>query len=567
MVGAFLTIFICFFCRNTPVFGQTAEFVDDLLVSEAITVAESLFLVDILSGERPSVADFDATLWDGSSSQPIRTDDFVTLLARSTGIERSLMTTLTGLPRYALRDVRDARIIPPDVRRFPAGATLSGEDALRITQRAASIGSVGSSTDSLVDPLRPRSPGSFAHLEWDLLVDSSAESDLDGETQVSMRSTASFALVLGAKTQVDLDIGVDLGEDATYPIVSEAALTRFIDAEDNRSGTAGEIVLGRRPVLDLSTRLYDGPLDALSITLSRGDLAGELLLGYTGAIPAVDLDTVYTIADDTERNDRFVGPGDRAAGRYLGNLGILLPERFGRQTPFVQITTQIDEESLHGDTSADRFDALYGTVGVKGSLSRTQFYDAYGILSMSRYSAGDLGAADREGLGWLLGASWRWYPKDALRSRVAVELLTASGGDDEVDPLGFSGGDDERFRGFIPALGNAPWSAYDGLMTNVFVLRGSWSIRPAYPLLIELSLAGLTRLTDGATGSTGIDPDSSNRPLGIESGARIGIRPTRDVIFDINSSIFWPVGTDAGGSYLEERDNSGTVALNLTIQL
>lgn len=555
---------------NVPVSAQDADFLDALAGKSSISLAETAYLLEILSGAAPPDTPFEETRYDRSSSDPVRVDHFSALLAETLGIRRSIMARLTGYPRYAVRDLRDARVLPREIRRFPAGATLSGEEALRVIGRAASLGE-SSSLASRVDPARTellgrRAPGGPVYFEWDLLVDATGESDLDGEVRISSRSVAEMSVVLGARTQINVDIGVDLGDDAQELVLPEASLVRYIEPFSGESGAAGRFVLGRQPIRDLSTRLYEGPLDAFSLSLYRGVLAGEVLLGYTGAIPAAEIDPAFTVDDRTDRKDRLAGPGDRATGRYIGNLGVLFPELLGRQTPFVQVTAQIDEETSTGDDTADRLDVLYGTIGVRGSLSRSQFYEAYSILSMSRYRAGELGPADREGTGWLIGSSWRWYPEDALRSRIELEMVIASGDDDVDSPLGISGGTD-RFLGFVPALGRTPWSAYDGILTNVAVLRGRWSVRPVDIVLLEASLAGLARLHEGATGSELIDPASSNRLLGMESGARIGIRPARDLILDINSSIFWPVAVDAGGAYRAERNPTGTVALDVTIQL
>ena|GEM_PF-6772132 len=555
-----LTVFLGILPKTAPVHAQDAGFLEEFAETEEISIAEAVYLLDILAGTVSPYTAFEESDYSAEFLSPIRVDDFTALLAQTAGISRSIMADRTGLPRYTLRDLRDARVLPPEPRRFPAAAPLAGDDALRMIRRALQ------SETSRVDPIRFRQPRRAPYFEWDLLVESAGESDLDGDLSISSRSVAAISVILNTQTQFSIDIGIDLGDDAQEFVLPEATLVRYFDSPNGASGAAGSVVLGRQAVVDLSTRLYDAPLDAVSLSLYRGVLAGEMLFGYTGAIPVAELNTTYTVDDVVNVRDRLLGPGDRAAPRYIGNLGVLFPELLGRQTPFAQITAQIDEETIIGDTEADRFDALYGTIGLKGSLSRTQFYEAYSILSLNRYEAGRIGVESRNGVGWLVGASWRWYPDNSLRSRVRVEALLASGDDDRESPLGFSD-EDDLFRGFIPAAGTMPWTAYDGLLTNLALLRGSWSVRPVEALLFEVSLAGLMRMTAGATGSDLIDPVSSNRPLGIESGARIGIRPARDLILDINSSIFWPIPVDSGGAYNPERDPTGVVALEATIQL
>ncbi len=556
--GVFALAFALICVAPGSIAAQSAEFLDRVDDSEAVSIGDVQYLLDILTMSVAPTTPFDAETYN--DARPIRSDQLAALLADATAIPRGLGYRVIGLPRYALRDFRDARILPPARRRSPAGSAVAGEDALRIIARAAEAGvrETRSNPGWSLDGAR-----STPFFEWDLSLSGRGATDLDDEHEVESLSLISLRTFFSTQLESAVSIGADLTDDSQSIAVPEAAITAHL--QPPAGGRGGTVIAGRSEVTDVTARLYDGPLDGIRIALYRGVVAGEVALGYTGMLAADDINTVYTAHDAENLEEQILGDGDRAAARYLANALLAFPEALGRQSPYGQLTVQLDEETISSDSKADRFDALYGTVGITGSLSTTQFYDSYVILGAGRYDTGDFGNNDRDTISWLAGGSWRWYPNGRLRPRVEIIYLAASG-DDEERALGIGGGSG-TFRGFIPAVGRTPWNAYDGLLTNVAYLGTKWSIRPIDPLLLEIEAAGIGRLSDGATGSDRLDAGADERLLGFELGGRVGIRPAYDLILELNGSIFLPVDSDSVGAYEPGTDPNGSVALEVTVQL
>ncbi len=113
--------------------GQSPELIDALLETDYMTHRDAAALIAVVSAvpARPS-----SRIRDDAADQPITVGQYSRLLMRTFNIPGGVLFRLTGLPRYAARDLAFRGIIQGDL--YP-GASVSGQHALRILGRVLEL--------------------------------------------------------------------------------------------------------------------------------------------------------------------------------------------------------------------------------------------------------------------------------------------------------------------------------------------------------------------------------------------------------------------------------------------
>ena len=122
--------------------AQSNVFLDEFLSQEAVAYGPASYLVLLGAGR---IAESDSqeralgmlaeqgwAIWDKGPDEPLSLGEYALLLMRSFEIEGGLMYRLSGLPRYAARELVYLGLIQGRAR---PGMTLSGERAVRILGR------------------------------------------------------------------------------------------------------------------------------------------------------------------------------------------------------------------------------------------------------------------------------------------------------------------------------------------------------------------------------------------------------------------------------------------------
>lgn len=100
---------------STPLAAQTAEIMDKIIATEAISVSQAAYLVFVASGKlaEDSSPDQAFTLFEemhwidsqGGPDRPLRSAEYAYLLTRSYGLSGGLLSSLIPGPRYSYRDL------------------------------------------------------------------------------------------------------------------------------------------------------------------------------------------------------------------------------------------------------------------------------------------------------------------------------------------------------------------------------------------------------------------------------------------------------------------------------
>lgn len=123
-------------------FAQRADFVERYASRDAVPGDETVFLLALATGRLPADARFTAEAVDQATipdaralatSAPLTLGELSFLIARYLEVQPGLMGRLLPGPRYALRDLRNERIVLYEAN---AGAPVPGEVALRTIRRA-----------------------------------------------------------------------------------------------------------------------------------------------------------------------------------------------------------------------------------------------------------------------------------------------------------------------------------------------------------------------------------------------------------------------------------------------
>jgi len=512
------------------------------------------------------------------------------LLVDTFALPDGIMYRVTGHPRYALRDLRFSRVIPPDPRAFPATKAVSGPILLQTTawvaerarthEQMQSPGhpptDVGGLSGDRTDPASrdvtgvPPLPATTGPLyaEWDL-VNGTAATLTDEDTVVTNTATVDLRVVMGNDGYFDISAGAATStDDNAIPVVDRAAYRHRFGTTDPRRGVTA-LTVGRFPFTDAAENVFTGTVDGLGVVRTGPRLVFDGAVASTALLPARRFDRGVTRRDLAYLEDDHL----LAPPRYLVAAGITAPEIAGRQTFGVQALAQIDDDSLRALESGqlqegrDALDTGYLSLVATGPTGLRSFYTVTLTAAGGRYRSR---YADGEGRTITAGATtinWRWYRPEALGSRFGVTVLAATGDTNSASYLDADG--DSTYAGYVAPAVTTRWRAFRGGLSNAVAGEVRYSVKPIDSIVLGLSSIALGRgTTQPIAGEPGIDPDSSNRYLGTEVGFEVGIQPSAEVKVELNSSIFYPAPVGTGiGAYSSEENPRWLVGVDARIRL
>lgn len=557
------------------VHAQDAAFIDRVLQSDVITAPEVAYILSIARGEiDPAIpfADYPAADPD---AEPLSYGGLAIMLAEMLGAPTGPLYAVSGLGRYAVRDLRDEEFLPGSPRFSANRAPVSGAEALRLIADAISELAATDSYPADYDIAFNPPPGRGAQTwnpraELDLLS-ASGLSWNPATPEVPPGFSQALNPVLraffGTRNQVDITGSVAFTDNGfADAALNSLSWTVFLEpdvgADNLPVGPAGQLQFGRIAINDGSGVNAPVSLDGASMQLIRGLSTVTLGAGYTGLLPLTPaLAARPGSSDPTE--ERALGEGRLSPGTWTGVLSLVFPEALGRQSPGITVFASLDEDSFAQSTDRQRYDSLQLSLSAAGSLTLRQFYGVVLTAATGRYQSAD---ATVDYLGFLGSASWRWFPRTTIPMRLQVGALLASGQPDAIDATG-ADGTFANFAGYVGTPAVAPWTLYGGLATNVASVNALLSVRAAELLLTEARVGLLSRVVPGATGEPALDPDSDNLPLGIELGVRFLLDLAREVNADLGADILLPATVEGIGAYAAGTPARVRVTATLNLQL
>ena len=133
-------------------------------------------------------------------------------------------------------------------------------------------------------------------------------------------------------------------------------------------------------------------------------------------------------------------------------------------------------------------------------------------------------------LAYIGGAGLRFYRPSFYNTRVAIDVLYASG-DNDTETLreGNTDGDAKRSAALV----------FTPRAQNLMFVQFRHSLKPIDMLQTELKMTAFFRAIDGAI-DAGIDSSSSDPYLGTEVDLALNIRPLSDLGITLSGGLFWP---------------------------
>lgn len=475
-----------------------------------------------------------------------------------------LLYSITGLPRYALRDLRELNVYPEAPQFLAARRPVSGAEALQLLSRAVSaFGDLPPDSGNL--PGEPPAPARSAAIYP--IFDLTNESRLtlrDEEERFSNELTLSLDGWAPNETTLESEFSLVSDEDEPItPFLRELYLANRLTPAPN--GATTEVSFGRRRLTDLTGRVLSLPVDGFLLQRSGPTAVFLFGAGYTGLLREEQGPPPFTLST---REDSQDGGSNLAPPTLLTLLRLTLPERWGRQSPSIELAARIDERSL-GDLGFDEdsLDVYLGTLALAGPLSPRIFYDLSltGQSAFYRANRGDAAREEAFTLGALARGSFRWFPALPAPTRLSLELLLATGDSDGESLL--SDGYDRLNTAFLPAGGETPWSLYPGDLTNLFHPRLAADVRVLEPLRLSVGGGPFFRMSRQPVAEIPESALYDELPLGGELFGNVLFEPTRELILELNSSIFFPWTRANGGVYFSNRDPVWETALSLSLAL
>lgn len=539
--------------------AQDAAFLEEFAGHEGVTRTQ---MADLL-GELGLVVYPQGQRTAAFGDESLRADELAAIIAQAADLPANLGYRLFGSRRYALQMVRDADIYPANPRRFPGGAAVSGLEVLALARdpllRALSEDPPG----DLALPVAPREgrrEGPW--LEWNFIQTVASEAGEDSFGASSF-SDLEMRFILTPRVEVHGSVRArgtvdDDGKTAGGVLIPYFFLGAYREPDSLLPG--GSVEVGR---LAGGSRTVDGA--RLSVLASR--VSATASLGYTGFVDQGLTPLPEIRDDDLVSRGSLVGTGIRGPRRLVAEGSVVFPEQLRRQSPGITALSVIKPPVFDEAEGADRLDLHQLGVSFSGPVGVRTFYDAHGSIQFGAYTAGDLGLANREYLGWVAAGELRHFPALDGRQRLRLALRLASGGAPDEGSMGLDGGAG-RHTGYIPLAGDVPWSVYQGTGTNAGSLELEYVQRVSEALRVSVSALGLTRLTSGDTGAPGIDDAETDSLLvGAEFSAGIGVQPLPGVIFELNGNIFQPWTREWGGSFMDSARRDGKLAFTAVVEL
>jgi hypothetical protein len=548
--GLTASVFILFLSTFwvIPVYSQDASLLDSYFGSP---VAEYDDTVELLGGGSPE------------SEEPLALGALAALIMERWEVAGGLMYTVTGAPRYAIRDLRDKKVFPQTPAFKALRRPLSGSESLRLLSRAnEEFGGFPQSAGPLPATPPVAAKAAPVYLALDLEERFSGKVDNE-ESSLANRFSISLDGWAPNETRLTSELTVESDdEELVSPFLEQLNLTSRLGPYP--SGAYGDLSIGRKRLSDVTGRIISLPLDGVQLqwvgeqaTMVAG-LGATALLREEQGPPGFSRSSVSDLAGEAD---------NLAPSTLLALWRISFPETWGRQTPTVELLGRVDGRSLTElKEEEDSLDIYIASFALGGPLGLRTFYDASVSLQSGLYQTT---YPDQEQdsvitLGTLIRASLRWFPRSLSRTRLGLESIFASGDADGEHLL--QNQSDSLNTAFFSGTGETPWTMYPGTLSNVVVFRGFVESRLWDPVLLGLSGALLTRATEQPTGIEEAAA-SDNRPLGSEFGGRILIEPFRDVKLEWISSIFIPLTVENGGAFRDGTDPFWKSEASLTLQL
>ncbi len=557
------------------VHAQDAAFIDRVLESAVITAPEVAYILSIARGEIDPTIPFEDYPAADPDAEPLSYGGLAIMLAEMLGAPTGPLYAITGLGRYAVRDLRDEEFLPTSPRFSANRGPVSGAEALRLIADAISeLGdpeSYPADYDIQFNPPPGRGAQTWSPRAEVDLFSVSALSWNPATPEVPPGFSQALNPVLrafvGTGNQVDATGLVSLTEDGFADATLDSlSWTVFLEPEvgaDNIPvGPATQLRLGRIAINDGSGVNAPVALDGASIQLIRGLSAVTLGAGYTGLLPLSPALAERPGSSDSTAA-RVLGDGRLNPGAWTGVLSLVFPEALGRQSPGITVFASLDEDSFSPSTERQRYDSLQLSLSAAGSLNLRQFYGIVLTGATGRYQSLD---ATVDYLGFLGAASWRWFPSTAVPMRLQLGAVVSSGQRGATDPTG-TDGSFTIFRGYVGTPAIAPWTLYGGLATNVAAVNALLSVRAAELLLTEARIGLLSRVVPGATGEAALDTASDNLPLGMELGVRFLLDLAREMNADLKADILIPATVEGIGAFAAGTPARVRVTATLNLQL
>lgn len=529
-------LFFSFLLISTLLHAQSGEEIDSYAAAETASYQATLSLLGLPEGE----------------AAPLSLGSLAAITMERWALSGGLLYSVTGLPRYALRDLREMNVYPEAPQFLALRRPLSGTEALQLLSRGVSAFGDLPETGRPVPttpPAEVREAAIYPIVDLTEALTARRRNEEDvafsNELTLNLDGWAPNETVLESEFSVVSD-----EEDLLSPFIRELYVKNRLTPA--AGGAITEISVGRREVADLTGRIISQPIDGFLLQRSGPTAVAVFGVGYTGLLREEQGPPPFTL---TTREDAESEADRLAPATLFTQVRLLLPEFWERHSPSLELASRLDQRSFGDlDSGNDSLDLYLTTLGLSGPLGTRLFYDLSGTgqLGLYRTNRPDANRDATTVLAGLVRGSFRWFPQTSVPTRLALELLLASG-DSEGAPL-LEGQGDRINTSFLPAGGPAPWVTYPGTLSNLFHPRVSADLRLLEPLRLSVAGGPFFRVSQEPVATIPESALTRNLPLGAEISGEIAFEPVRELILELNSSIFVPWTREFGGVHFDSRD-------------
>jgi len=332
------------------------------------------------------------------------------------------------------------------------------------------------------------------------------------------------------------------------------------------------ITAGRFVTSDFTGYVFNHVMDGAQLRFRLPFVNINTSFGYTGLLFKHSADFRISKMDVVESNDDDIFFG---APKIVGVIDATFPDLIGNQSLTLSFLFQEDmrsEDDVIAEGEENFFpaqggllDTQYIGAGLGGPIFSSFYYNTFFYLGAGRTlsylddedSATNFSYQYTGILSFLFGGGLKFYMKEFLYSRIAVNFVYASGDEDSFSYI--EGNSDDTAGTFVPISYDSNIALiFPPQLGNIMLFDISYSLRPfsgskaSIFSNLQTMLKGLIffRPTSGPISERGLDPASSAAYLGTEIDLIINFRPFSDLGSALSLGIFMP---NTGETFLEDQ--------------
>jgi hypothetical protein len=329
---------------------------------------------------------------------------------------------------------------------------------------------------------------------------------------------------------------------------------------------------GRYIASDFTRYVLDHVVDGTQLRFRFPIVNINASFGYTGLLFKHVSDFRISKMDVVEAADEDIW---FAPPKIIGAVDATFPDLIGMQSLTLSFVFQEDMrsdedvleegEENYFPAEGGKLDTQYIGLGFGGPIFTSFYYNAFFYLGTGRMLAyledDDSGTGFSYQyapiLSFLIGGGLKFYMRELLYSRIAVNFVYASGDEDSFSFI--EGNTDDTSSMFVPISYDSSIALiFAPQLGNIMLFDISYSLRPLSgtdSLILrnlQTMLRGLIffRPTSGPISEGGIDPASDAAYLGTEMDFIINFRPFSDLGTALSFGIFLP---NTGEAFLEDQ--------------